>query len=76
MIRDVEKWERWQREYARSIPLNVERNFRIFQALYDHARALGVVPRKDPLEGIEFKIRLAKDLRSVYHPSRNNRDGT
>lgn len=65
MIRNIEKWQRWEREYERSQPLDVERNFRVFQALYDHARALGVVPHADPLEGLDFKIRLARNMRSV-----------
>lgn len=75
MIRNTEKWTQWEREYERNRPLDVERNFRVFQALYDHARALGVVPHADPLEGLGFKIRLAKDIRSVRESPRDNRQG-
>lgn len=36
------------------------RNLQIFAALYEEARFLGVFPLKDPLEGIEVDIRIAK----------------
>ena len=35
------------------------RNLTIFEELYREARALGVLPVKDPLEGIDTDIRLA-----------------
>jgi hypothetical protein len=38
------------------------RNLRIFEALYEEAKQLGVFPLQDPLEGIEVDIRLAKVL--------------
>jgi hypothetical protein len=75
MIRNVKKWEAWQREYARNKPLDVEHNFRVFQALWDHAHALGKVPRKDPLEGLELKIRVARDFRRAYKLDSENLDG-
>ena len=76
MIRDIKKWEQWKRDYARNTPLDVERNVRRYQALYDHARLLGVLPRKNPLEGIEFKIRVARDIRIAGQSARKNRDGS
>jgi hypothetical protein len=38
------------------------RNLRLFEALFREARALGALPLKDPLEGIENDIRLARVL--------------
>ncbi len=40
-------------------------NLRIYEALYQEAVRLGVLPGDDPLEGIEVKIKLAKALNSV-----------
>jgi hypothetical protein len=34
-------------------------NLTIFEGLYSEAKALGVLPAKDPLEGIDTDIRLA-----------------
>lgn len=43
-------------------PADYLANLRIFEALYEEARALGVLRRSDPLEGIEVKIELARAL--------------
>lgn len=36
------------------------RSLRTFEALYDEAKYIGVFPLKNPLEGIEVDIRVAK----------------
>ena len=41
------------------------KNFRIIEALYDEAVALGAIPLKDPLNGIEVDIKIAKVVNSV-----------
>jgi len=42
---------------------------RIFTSLWQEAKDLGVLPGKDPLAGIEVKIRLAKVLNSCSKKS-------
>ncbi len=37
----------------------------IFNSLYREARALGILPARDPLEGLEVDIRLAKALNQL-----------
>ena len=37
----------------------------IFEAMYQHALYHKIIPYKNPLEGIEHKIKLAKALNSV-----------
>lgn len=41
---------------------NFPHNLRLVDALYQEARALGVFPLNDPLDGIEVDIRLARAL--------------
>ncbi len=41
------------------------RNFRIVDALYHEAVALGAIPLKDPLDGIEVDLKMAKVVNSV-----------
>jgi transcriptional regulator with XRE-family HTH domain len=41
------------------------RNFRIVDALYDEAVALGAFPLKNPLDGIEVDLKIAKVVNSV-----------
>jgi hypothetical protein len=72
MIKDVKYWEEWEREYIRSQPVDVARNIAIFDAMYQHARAIGAVPPADPMEGIEVKIRIARAL-NVHTPDPKDR---
>ena len=65
MIKDPERWKAWENAYIRSEAANYERNLRIFEAMCKHARKLGKFPPQDPLEGIEFKIRVARDLNAL-----------
>ncbi|WP_457654390.1 hypothetical protein [Rhodocaloribacter sp.] len=37
-------------------------NLRIYEALYEEARSLGIFPLKDPLDGIESDLHLARRL--------------
>ena len=41
------------------------RNFHIVDALYHEAVALGVIPLKNPLDGIEVDLKVAKVVNSV-----------
>jgi hypothetical protein len=50
---------------AASEPASLERGLRIADALAEEARALGVWPPADPLEGIEVDVRVAGALRRV-----------
>ena len=43
-------------------PADYHANLRIFEALWDHATQLGVLPPEDPLEGLEVDLRLAEAL--------------
>ena len=65
MIRDREYWEQWERERQRCEAPDFARNLRLVEALAEEAKALGVWERKDPLEGIEVKIHLAKVVNSI-----------
>ncbi len=47
---------------------------RIAEALYEEARALGVLPLKDPLDGIEVKFRLANALNSIKEAPQTQAD--
>ena len=46
----------------RSQPPDYLHNLRIFEALYHEACLLGILPLRDPLDGIEVDIRLAAVL--------------
>lgn len=62
MIRDSKQLKEWENEYRRRERADWSRHLCLYEALYAEARTLGLFPLKDPLEGLEVKIRLAKVL--------------
>jgi hypothetical protein len=54
-------------------PAGFRRNLKIYESLYDEARLLGIFPLKNPLEGIELDIQLAKALNARRTPRKNRR---
>ena len=60
MIRDVKKWQEWEDAYNRAQPTDFMANLRYADAILEHARALGVFPPKDPLDGLGHKLRVAR----------------
>ena len=86
MIKNVDKWRRWEEGFRRRNPPDSFHNLDVFEELYEEAKTLGVLPRKEPLEGMEFKKRLARmlnvsgtvgedgaDTRSTYPGQRENK---
>jgi hypothetical protein len=60
--------DRFEDELIASEPVDYERNLRLFEAMWLQARAAGVIPGPDPLEGIDLKIRLLELLNAVRRP--------
>jgi hypothetical protein len=64
MTRDDE-FQRFEIEILRNEKLDTRKKFKIVEALYKEAVALGVFPLKDSLEGLEVDIWIAKVINSV-----------
>jgi hypothetical protein len=64
MIRGKE-FEKFEMEFLRREKLDVKRNFEIAEALYHVAVSLGIIPLKDPLDGIEVDLRIARVINGV-----------
>ena len=62
MIKDLLLWEKWERETQLSQPADFRRNLRLLEAMYEEARALGVMAVPPALEGLESRLRLAMVL--------------
>jgi hypothetical protein len=62
LIKDTKLWADWEAQYAARQPADFERNLRLLDSLYSHARRLGALPPRNPLEGLETKITLARVL--------------
>ena len=46
-----------------------EQALKLFTAMWEEARTLGILPARDPLEGIDVDIRIAKVLNSCLKNS-------
>lgn len=64
MIKDSKIWDEFERSLRKKEPVDYAANLKIFDALWSEAIALGTLPLKDPLEGIETDIEIAKILNS------------
>jgi len=64
MIRQDE-FQKFEIEILRNEKLDIKKKFKIVEALYKEAVALGVFPLKDSLEGLEVDIRIARVINSV-----------
>lgn len=69
MIKDKKYLQEFEKEIIRSKKADISNNIRIVEALYKEAVSLGVFPLRDPLEGIEVKIKIAKVINSVSETS-------
>jgi hypothetical protein len=58
-------FQKFEKELLKNEGVDIKKNFQIMSALYKEAVALGVFPPKDPLEGIEVKIKIAAVVNSV-----------
>jgi len=51
--------------FLREEKVDMVRNFHIVEALYKEAVALGIIPLKNPFDGIEVDLKIAKVVNSV-----------
>lgn len=64
MIKDSE-FQEFEKKILREEKIDIKRNFQILEGLYDEAVSLGIIPLKNPLEGLEVDIKIAKAINSV-----------
>lgn len=69
LVKDKEKLQKLEDDLARQEKADVKKNFRIIEAMYEEAVALGAFPSKNPLSGIEIDIQIAKVVNSVSDSS-------
>jgi hypothetical protein len=65
MIKNPSRLNAFNDRLIRDEPIDIFKNFRLLDSLYEEALTLGVFPLKDPLYGIEVDIKIAKVLNSV-----------
>jgi len=56
---------KFELDFLREEKIDIVRNFHIVEALYKEAVTLGIIPLKNPLDGIEVDLRIARVVNSV-----------
>jgi hypothetical protein len=64
MIKNKELWESFQKKMLKNEQISFEEALKIMDSLWREGVKLGVLPPKDPLEGIEVDIKVASILNS------------
>ena len=62
MVKNIKKWKAFENHIQTKERLSYAQKCKIFDSLYQEARTLGILPSRDPLEGLEGVFRLAKAL--------------
>jgi transcriptional regulator with XRE-family HTH domain len=57
--------QKFELDFLKKEKVDIARNFRIAEALYREAVTLGIIPLKDPLDGIEVDLKIARVVNSV-----------
>lgn len=65
MIKNREELQKIENEIIRKEKVNILKNFRLVEAMYNEAVSLGVFPMKNALEGLEVDLKVAKVINSV-----------
>ena len=65
MVKDGKLLAEFEKAYTASEKPDYSKALRIFEAMWMEGISLGVLPLKDPLEGIEVDIRIAGILNHV-----------
>jgi len=69
MIKDLKKWQEWEARWQKQTPVDIDKNFEIVEEMIQHARLFGKWPPKDPLEGIETDIKIARIINTYVKSS-------
>jgi len=72
MIKNRQYMERFERELVRTGPPDVRKNFKLVDAMYAEAVEMGIIPMKDPLDGLETDIRVATVVNHVSKSPHNS----
>jgi hypothetical protein len=59
------EFRKFERELLKKEKVDIMRNFKILEALYQEAVSLGIIPLKNLLDGVEVDIKIAKVINSV-----------
>ena len=59
------EFEKFRTEFLKRDQTNIRKNFLIVEGLYREAVALGIIPLKNPLDGLDVDLRIARVINCV-----------
>ena len=65
MIKNYKLIEKFEKNLIKTEKIDITRNFQIIDAMYNEAVELGIIPLKNPLDGIDNDIKIAKVVNHV-----------
>ncbi len=65
MIKNPDLLQKFEDEFTQQEKADFLINIRLVDAMYKETVSLGIIPLKDPLEGIEIDIKIAEVINSV-----------
>lgn len=65
MIKNYKKYIKFEDSLIANEKADFKKNQKIFEWMYNEAVELKIIPLKDPLEGIDVDIKIAKVINSV-----------
>lgn len=69
MVKNRRLLEKFEITFLQNYQEDIEKKFKIFSEMYKFAREMKVFPLKNPLEGIEVDIRLARLINGIPEDS-------
>jgi hypothetical protein len=73
MVKNPALLKQFENSLLKGTGVDYPQNLRIFEALFEEARALGIFPLKEPLDGIEVDVHLAKVINVRTAPRQDRR---
>jgi len=65
----TKEFEKFRLTFLRKDKITISKTFKIVEALYNEAVALGVIPPKNPLDGLDVDLRIAAVINRVSKAS-------
>ncbi|HBF42976.1 MAG TPA: hypothetical protein DDW42_04980 [Desulfobacteraceae bacterium] len=65
MIKNHPILQEFEKELIAKQRVDMEKNLKLMDAMYDEAAALGIFPLKDPLQGLDVDIKIARVINRV-----------
>ena len=69
MVKNPEYLKKFEDQWISTQKLTPEQAFQILDSMWEEAVTLGILPPKDPMEGIEVDLRIAEILNSCSKTS-------